>query len=141
MRFLTFTTMLVLAISSVAAEKSYLGVFSNQAEGFGNITLMVGEGGLAYLHGSVTGVVGKWKWDESSSKLSVTLGDPSSLDKPTIELEFDGNTRSYSGVTPGDDSPSAPDRRLNFVTDRIPKEVVSEFKAYSRRADRLKRKR
>jgi hypothetical protein len=139
MRFLIFIAFLSLAALSHAKEEAqkHLGVFSNEAEGFKIVTVMIHESGMAYFHGAVMGLIGDWKLDAGKSTLSISIYDPSSRKEETINLRFDKDTRSYDIIKPGQEV-GKPPYDLHFVSADIPEEIVTAFKAYPEQIKKMK---
>jgi hypothetical protein len=132
MRFLIFITSLCVIGNSYAEEvaKKHLGVFSNEAEGFKIVTVMIHEGGLAYLHASVSGQIGEWSFDEPSSRLSLKIFDPSTAEYQNVNFRFDKKSRTFGIIRPDDGDKKDQPHELHLITDEIPKEMIEAFKAY-----------
>ena len=73
MRRFAFIALLLTTAISDAAEKEYTGVFSNEAEEFETVTLMIHDGGLAFFSAGVSGQIGEWDFDKHSLTLSIKL--------------------------------------------------------------------
>jgi len=132
MRFLIFITSLCLIGSSYAEEeaKRHLGVFSKDADGFKSVTLMIHEDGLAYLHASVSDLIGKWSFDEPSSKLSLKIFDPPTAEYQTMDFRFDKKSHTFCIIKPDDGDKKDQSDELHFISDEIPKQLIEAFKAY-----------
>jgi len=132
MRFFALIASFSLVGSSFAEEepKTHLGVFSNEAEGFEIVTLMVHEGALAYFHAAVSGQVGEWDFDRTVSVISMKFLDPSSMEEQELKLRFDEKTRSYDLIKAGKEVADKPPYELHFITEDIPNKMVEAFKAY-----------
>jgi hypothetical protein len=140
MRFLIFITSLCLIGNSYAEEepKRLLGVFSNEAEGFKIVTVIIHEDGLAYLHASVSGQTGEWSFDEPSSRLSLKIFDPSTVEYQTVDLRFDKKSRTFGIIRPDDGDKKDQSDELHFISDEIPKEMIEAFKAYPEQIKKVK---
>ena len=139
MRFLTFRAVLCLAAASYAKEEDqkHLGVFSNEAEGFKIVTVMIHESGMAYFHGAVTGLIGEWKLDATKSTLPISIYDPSARKEQSLDLRFDKGSRSYEIIKPGKEAGDPP-YELYFISDDIPEKMVAAFKAYPEQIKKMK---
>jgi hypothetical protein len=130
MRVLSLILVFCCAAVSYAADTKFTGVFSNSAEGFKIVTLMVANNGLVYFHAAIGGQIGEWMFDDASSTLSIKHFDPSSTKDHSIQLKFDAKTRSYKLTRPDNATDAEPANELKFVTDEIPEEMLEAFKAY-----------
>ena len=131
--------LLAVATSCTSKKKhTHTGVYSNEAEGFKTITVMIHEDGLAYFHAAVMGTMGEWEFDKSSSTLSIKVIDPSSTREETLKLTFDGEDRTYTMVRPGGGGGHGAGNPLHFITDEIPKEMVQAFEAYPEQLKKIK---
>ncbi|MBK1829058.1 hypothetical protein [Haloferula rosea] len=132
MHFLALIAGLSLVGATFAEDepKTHLGVFSNEAEEFTIVTMMIHEGGLAYFHAAVSGQIGEWEFDETSSTLSMKFLNPSTVEDQTLNLKFDQRTRSYDLIKPGKEVADDPPYELHFISDEIPDRMIEAFKAY-----------
>jgi hypothetical protein len=130
MRVLSLIFVFCWAAISYAADTKFTGVFSNNAEGFKIVTIMVHTNGLAYFHAAIGGQIGEWTFDDASSMLSIKLFDPSSKKDHSVQLKFDGKTRSYKLTRTDHAADAEPANELKFVTDEIPQKLLEAFNAY-----------
>lgn len=130
MRVLSLIFVFCWAATSYAADTKFTGVFSNSAEGFKIVTVMVHNDGLAYFHAAIGGQIGEWTFDDASSTLSIKLFDPSSRKDHSVQLKFDAKTRSYKLTRPEHAADADPANELKFVTDEIPEKLLEALKAY-----------
>lgn len=140
MRSLLIIASFCLVGASLAEEKPkrHLGVFSNEAEEFKIVTVMIHEGGLAYFHAAVSGQIGEWKFDETVSTLSMKFLDPSTMEEQELKLRFDEETRSYDLIKPGTEVANNPPYELHFISNEIPDSMVEAFKAYPTQIKKIK---
>ncbi len=130
MRILSLFLAFCWAAISYGADTKWAGVFSNRAEGFKIVTVMVQNDGLAYFHAAIGGQIGEWKFDEPSSTLSIKFFDPSSPEDLSVQLKFDAAVRTYKLLRPGNAGDAEPSDKLAFVSDEIPEKMIEAFKAY-----------
>jgi hypothetical protein len=126
------------AAISHAAATTFTGVFSNHAEGFKIVTVMVDKNGLAYFHAAVGGQIGEWTFDDASSTLWIKLFDGSSTSDRALQLKFNAKTRSYKLTRPDVADDAEPASELKFVTDEFPEKLIEAFKAYPEMIRRAK---
>lgn len=140
MRILAFIAILCIASTSCTKEdeKTHVGIFSNEAEGFKTVTVMIHDGGLAYFHAAVSGRIGEWEFAESESTLSLKFFDPSAMKDRTLNLRFDKKTRTYDMIRPGDGAKNDPPYDLHFISDEIPDQMVEAFKMYPEKIKQIK---
>lgn len=136
----TFSLILIFcwATISYGADTKLTGVFSNSADGFKIVTVMVHNDGLAYFHAAIGGQIGEWKFDEASSTLSIRFFDPSSPKDRSLQLKFDAKARTYRLVTPDNADSAEPSDKLDFVSDEIPEKMIEAFKAHSERMKEIR---
>lgn len=139
MRSFTFIALLGLAVTSCTKvkEQTHLGVFSNEAEGFKIVTVMIHPDGLAYFHAAVAGQICEWDFDESAATLSLKGLDPSTMKEHTLNFRFDEKKRSYKRIKPDQTSGNDPADELHFVSAEIPNKMVEAFKVYPARLKQM----
>lgn len=111
-------------------EEELRGVFSNEAEGFYTVTLMVHEGGDAYFHAAVAGVIGKWSYDKPSSILTFDYFDPGPNKDSSMRFKFDSKKRTYTLIGDGTETRTDSSKTLHYVTNAIPEQLIQAFKTY-----------
>jgi len=122
---------IVLYCSIAACGQDELhGVFSNEAEGFNIVTLMVHDSGDAYFHAAVAGVIGKWSYDKPSSILTFDYFDPGPNRDSSMRFTFDSKNRTYMLIGDGTETKTDSSRTLHFVTNAIPEQLIQAFKTY-----------
>lgn len=126
------------AMATLLADDKLEGVFSNSAEGFGIITLMVHEGGMAYFHAATGGLLGEWKFDDKSQVLALKVFDDAARRDESLQLKFDPKARSYTILLPEGSRDRKPSDILTFISQEIPKEVVASFEGYPERVKKLR---
>lgn len=140
MRSILIIASLCLVGASLAEEKPkrHLGVFSNEAEEFKIVTVMIHEGGLAYFHAAVSGQIGEWEFDGTASTLSMKFLDPSTMEEQELNLRFDEKTRSYDLIKPDKDVANILPYELHFISDEIPDKMIAAFKAYPAQIEKIR---
>ena len=140
MRFLVLIVSFCFGGASFAEDgpKTHLGVFSNEAEGFKTVTIMIHEGGHAYLHAAVSGQIGEWEFDGIASTLSIKFLDPSSMEEQALNLRFDEKTRSYDLIKPGKEALDDPPYELHLISEDIPDKMIEAFKAYPEQIEKIR---
>lgn len=125
--------------ATVRGQDELHGVFSNEAEGFKIVTVMVHDSGYAYFHAAVAGAIGKWSYDKKVSILTLDYFDPGPNKDATIKFMFDPKKRIYTLV--GDISETTADssRTLHYVTNCIPDQLIQAFKTYPEELERCRR--
>ncbi|NLB55331.1 MAG: hypothetical protein GX811_06120 [Lentisphaerae bacterium] len=106
------------------------GVFSNEAEGFNTVTLMVHENGDAYFHAAVAGVIGKWSYDKPSSILTFNYFYPGPNKDASMHFTFDSKKRTYTLTGDGTETSTYSSQTLHYVTNAIPDQLIQAFKTY-----------
>ncbi|MEM9015619.1 MAG: hypothetical protein AAGC68_01300 [Verrucomicrobiota bacterium] len=135
-------TLLLLALLSIPVlgdqKKPPIGVFSNEAEEFNTVTVMIHEGGLAYFHAALVGMIGEWTLDQESSKLSLRFFNPSKIEYQALDFQFDAKTRTYGIVRTEEDLKKDPPFELRFISDEMPEGMLEAFEAYPETIKRSK---
>jgi hypothetical protein len=125
--FTIFLTSICMVLMCQAGQE-HVGVFSNNAEGFQEVVLMIDEGGYAYFQGSVLSLIGKWNYDEKEQLMELTFFDPDSGEDKTIQLTFEKENRIY--VSEYIDGKSSNNTRLEFKDTQIPEKAKNAFLKY-----------
>lgn len=131
----------IILYCSLAAygQEELHGVFSNEAEGFKTVTLMVHERGDAYFHAAVAGVIGKWSYDKPSSILTFDYFDPGPNKDSSVRFKFDAMKRTYTFVIDGTETTADSSRTLHYVTNTIPDQLIQAFKTYPQELEKHRR--
>lgn len=132
-------SLFVLYSATAYGQRELQGVFSNEAEGFKTVTLMVHEGGDAYFHAAVAGVIGKWSYDKPSSTFTFDYFDPGPNKDAVIKFMFDPKKRTYTLAGDISETPTDSTRTLHYVTNSIPDQLIQAFKTYPEELEKRRR--
>ena len=102
--------------------------------------MVVHESGYAFLSASVSAVIGKWSYDESSFTLTLLHEDPRLKKTQSIRFRFSPDEHSYTFI--GDKDGGSVDRNgtLHFITDDIPDKLVQALEDYPQWLKKEKRR-
>lgn len=121
--------LLSLSITACSHNEMY-GVYSNEAEGFKTVTLMVDKSGYAYLQAALIGIYGEWSYNETSSILTIQCFNPESNKDFSIQAKFNPELRSYTYPAEKNEQTN-----LHYMTNSIPEEIVQIFETYPERLE------
>lgn len=113
------------AADPTTVKPSFLGVFSNETEGFHIKTLMLDENGKGFYFAAVAGVPVLWKHNPDTNE--ITLTGPLRENRMTFVVRFDPAKREFTIMDPKYAEGSRP---LRHITDDIPQQVRDGLKNY-----------
>jgi hypothetical protein len=115
-------------LSSLAyAAEPFIGVFSNETEGFYIKTLMLDANGKGFYFAAVAGVPVLWKRNEATNEFTLTgpVGVNHAIE--SFVVRFDPAKREFIILDPKRAEGSRP---LHHVTDEIPQRVRDGIKDF-----------
>jgi hypothetical protein len=125
------TTLLLLLFSMLplvaGAAEPFLGVFSNEADGFNTKTLMLDTNGKGFYFAAVAGVPVLWKRNPATNEFTVTGPLGANQATESFTLRFDPAKREFTILDPKRAENSRP---LHHVSDEIPQRVRDAIKDF-----------
>jgi hypothetical protein len=109
-------TEVVLQSHRVAADRPYLGVFSNKADGFDTKTLVLHDNGKGLYFAGTGAISVNWRYDARTNRIVLLVTDDPHKGT-SFELGFDLGKRTLTIL---DNKLREGSKPLRFITDEIP---------------------
>ena len=125
----TAILVLLFSILSVVVEAAepFLGVFSNEADGFDTKTLVLDTNGKGFYFVAVTGVPVLWKHNPATNEFTLTGPIGANRATESFRVRFDPAKREFTILDPKRAERSSP---LHHVSDEIPQRLRDAIKDF-----------